>query len=196
MVGRGLVLLVLVLVATIGVLPGCGAGERLAAATEIPGAPVAPDFELRDPGGRPVELSDFRGRAVLLTFLFTSCPDVCPLTVDKLRAGLDDLGASAGDAHVVAVSVDPAGDTPRAVRRFVRRHHMEGRMTYLTGSRAELARVWRSYGVAVSGPPEDRAVGHGSWVYGIDGEGRRLLLYGQGFTAGQIAHDVPRLAAG
>ena len=191
--GRWLV--VLVLAAAVGALGGCGGGERLAEAREIPGAPAAPGFELRDAEGHLVKLSDFRGRPVLLTFLFTTCPDVCPLTVGKLRAGLDDLGAKARDTHVVAVSVDPAGDTPRAVRRFVRRHHMEGRMTYLIGSRSELAPVWRAYGISVKGGPEDRAVGHGSWTYGIDGKGRRQLLYGQDFKAAEIAHDVPLLAS-
>jgi protein SCO1/2 len=184
-----------VLVVVVAALAGCGSSDRLTSATEVPGAPVAPEFALHDTEGRSVRLSDFRGRVVLLTFLFTHCPDVCPLTVGKLKAALDDLGPRAGRAHVVAVSVDPRGDTPAAVRAFVRRHRMARRMTYLVGTHAQLAPVWRRYGIAVAGPPEERDVGHGSWVYGIDGSGRRRLLYGQDFTATQIVHDLPRLAA-
>jgi len=173
---------------------GGGGGDRVASATELPNAPVAPDFALHDAGGKVVRLSDYRGRVVLLTFLFTHCPDICPLTVGKLRVALDDLGPRAADAHVVAVSVDPSGDTPAAVRRFVRAHHMTGRMTYLLGSRSQLATVWRAYGIAVKGLPEGAGVGHATWVYGIDRAGRQRLLFDQAFTAEQVVHDLPLLA--
>ena len=178
-------------------ISGCGADvpARFAAASVVPGAPAAADFTLRDPDGRRVRLADFRGRAVLLTFLYVHCPDVCPLTVERVRAGLAQLKARAGRAHLVVVSVDPRGDTPAAVRAFVRAHHMSGRMTYLLGARSELERVWKRYGVAVAGTPEDREVAHSSLVVGIDASGHRRVQYAHDFTAAQIAHDVPLLAA-
>ena len=177
---------------------GCGApaGERFAAASVVPGAPQAPDFTLTDPDGRRVRLADFRGRAVLLTFLYVHCPDVCPLTVERVRAGLAQLGSRTGRAHLVVVSVDPRGDTPASVRAFVRAHRMRDRMTYLLGTHAQLAPVWKRYGVAVLGSPEDREVAHSSLVVGIDASGRRRVQFAHDFTAEQIAHDVPELAAG
>jgi protein SCO1/2 len=177
---------------------GCGAParERFAAASVVPGAPPAPDFTLTDPDGRRVRLADFRGRAVLLTFLFVHCPDVCPLTVDRVRAGLAQLGSRAGRAHLVVVSVDPRGDTPASVRAFVRAHRMQGRMTYLLGTHAQLAPVWKRYGVAVLGSPEEREVAHSSLVLGIDASGRTRAQFAPDFTAAQIAHDVVALAAG
>jgi len=176
---------------------GCGAGDRaepFAADTVLPGAPDAPDFALRDAAGRTVRLADFRGRAVLVTFLYVGCPDVCPLIVGNLHAALERLGSRAGRAHVVAVSVDPQGDTAAAVRAFVRRHDMEGRMTYLVGSQRDLAPVWRAYGVGVQGPPEARSVGHTAAIYGIGASGRKLVYYPQNFSIDDVAHDIPLLA--
>lgn len=178
---------------------GCGAGAgdqaaRFAAPVVIPGAPRAPGFALHDARGRVVHLADFRGRAVLLTFIYTHCPDVCPLIVGNLRAALSRLGPGAARAHVVAVSVDPRGDTPRTVRSFVRAHGMSARMTYLIGSRRELAPVWKAYGIAVLASPEERETSHSASVYGITASGRRRVLYPRNFTPGAVAHDIPLLA--
>lgn len=186
-------------IAACAALLGAGCGDRdkparYAATIVIPGAPRAPDFALHDDRGRAVRLSDFGGRAVLLTFIYTHCPDVCPLIVGNLRAALGRLGARATTAHVVAVSVDPRGDTPKAVAQFVRAHGMRGRMTYLIGSRRELAAVWRAYGIAVGGSPESRETDHTAAVFGITASGRRRVYYPQGFTPAAVAHDVPRLA--
>ena len=145
-------------------LSGCGEGSgasdwRYAGQTLQP-ARIAPDFTARDADGRRVRLSQFRGKAVLLTFVYTRCPDVCPLIVGNLRAALLRAGSGAGRAQVIAVSVDPQGDTPRSVRRFVAAHGMAGRLEYLIGSKAELAPIWRSYGIAVGASPDDREVAH------------------------------------
>src|SRR5438132_2048196 len=77
----------------------------------LPGA-IAPDFTLTDgPTGQVVSLSALRGTVVVVTFLYTSCIDVCPLTADVIRAARDRM-ASANDVAFIAVSVDPVGDTP------------------------------------------------------------------------------------
>lgn len=181
-------------------LAGCGTAAHrtttgFAAPTVLRDARPAPEIALRDQDGHAVRLSDFRGRAVLLTFIYVHCPDVCPLIVGNLHAALERLGTRASRAHVIAVSVDPRGDTPAAVRAFVRAHGMIGRMTYLLGTRAQLAPVWRAYGVAVTGSPEHREVSHGAFVFGIDARGRRRVFFGQGVTPAVLAHDIPLLAA-
>lgn len=175
-------------------LAGCG-GEQVpdyAAPTVIPDASAAPDFELADAGGRRVRLSGLRGRPILLAFLYTRCPDVCPLITDKLKAALDRLG-SGSNVAVVAVSVDPKGDTPRAVRSYLHRHRMAGRMEYLIGSRVQLARVWRAYGVGVEDDPDSRDVGHSSSVFGITAAGKKRTAYLYSFEPSEIVHDVPVL---
>ena len=70
-----------------------------------------------------------------MTFLYTTCKDTCPLTVDQIRAGLDELGH---DVPVIAVSVDPRNDTARAAKRFSLQRQMTGRMRWVLGSEAQL----------------------------------------------------------
>jgi protein SCO1 len=176
----------------VALLMGCGGdSSHFAAPQTVPGDAPAPDFALRNVDGRVVRLSQFRGRVVLLTFVYSHCPDVCPLIVENLKAAQKQLG---GRAQIVAVSVDPRGDTPRAVRAFLRAHRMTGRMEYLLGSRRELARVWRRYGIAVAATPEDREVGHSGAVVGITARGRRRTRYPPTFRPAWIVHDVPLLA--
>jgi protein SCO1/2 len=168
---------------------------KLAApATLEPPAP-APEFTLRDSTGRLVRLSQFRGRAVLLTFIYDHCPDVCPLIVGNLHSALLQLGPQASKVQIIAVSVDPKGDTPKTVRHFLAAHEMTGRMRYLIGSFKELAPVWRSYGVEVQGSPESREVGHTAFIYGITASGKRRGLYPSNLQPSWIVHDVPILAA-
>ena len=72
---------------------------------------------------------------MLVTFLYTNCPDICPLITSNLRVALNLMGPSvASKVQIIAVSVDPRGDTPKAVAAFLARHEMTGRMQYLIGS--------------------------------------------------------------
>jgi protein SCO1 len=169
--------------------------SKLDAAGEMQPAKPAPEIALRDSLGHMVRLSEYRGKAVFLTFIYDHCPDTCPLIVDHLRQALAQLGSRAQDVKVLAVSVDPRGDTPKTVNAFLRRHGMIGRMEYLIGSRRELAPVWKSYGIASEASPESREVSHTALVYGITGKGVLLALYDQEFKPSEIAHDTPLLAA-
>src|SRR5437879_6803674 len=118
----------------------------------LPGA-IAPDFTLTDgPTGQVVSLSALRGTVVVVTFLYTSCIDVCPLTADVIRAARDRMGTSARDVAFIAVSVDPVGDTPATTRRFVAEHQLEATLGYLIGSPGALAGVWREAGSAQAVP--------------------------------------------
>jgi len=142
-----------------------------------------------------VRLSQFRGKAVLLTFLYTHCPDVCPLIVAQLHNALLRLGSQASKVQIVAVSVDPKNDTPSAVRAFLAAHDMTGRLEYLIGSGKQLIPVWLRYGIEVQGSPERREVGHTGIVYGITASGRRQAVYPSNLQPDWIVHDVPILAA-
>ena len=94
-----------------------------------PEAPPA-DFALRDQDGKPVRVADLRGRPVVVTFMYTTCEDDCPTMTQQIRGALDDLGR---DVPVLAVSVDPANDTPERARTFLARQQMTGRMRFLLG---------------------------------------------------------------
>jgi len=133
-------------------LAGCG-GSKISVSdgptkgAPAVGRPLAHDFVLRDQADRSVRLSEERGRWVFLTFLYTHCPNECPLTAERLNSVLTRLGSRRDEVRVLAVSVDPKGDTPTAVRAFIKSHHLLPQFRYLTGTRAELERTWVSYNV-------------------------------------------------
>ncbi len=156
----------------------------------------APPIQLRNYLGQPVTLSEYRGRAVLVTFLYTNCPDVCPLITAKLRAAQRQLGAVAAKTQIIAVSVDPRGDTPPSVARFLSVHEMTGRMQYLIGSPSQLAHTWAAWSVGSTrdaGQPQ--LVAHSALIYGITASGRIRTIYPADFAPSEIVHDVPKLAA-
>jgi protein SCO1 len=108
---------------------------------------LAYNFSLMDQRGQAVALSDLRGKAVALTFLYTRCPDACPLVAELMRSAHEKLGNDAIRTAFVAVSVDPDGDTPEAVQAFLEVHRVAGVLTYLHGTFAQLRPVWEHYEV-------------------------------------------------
>jgi protein SCO1 len=198
--------------AGVGALAGCGgsgssatsdsqdsttansATADYAGATANPAEP-APPLKLDDSLGKPVNIDDYRGKAVLVTFIYTNCPDTCPLIVSNLRAAQNELGSQAKDMQIIAVSVDPKRDTPQAVKKFLADHQMTGRMEYLVGSPQELDRVWKKWNIRSSKDPKDpELLEHSALIYGISGSGDITTLYPSNFKPQQIVHDVPMLA--
>jgi len=147
--------------------------------------------------GQPVSLSDYRGKAVFVTFLYTHCPDVCPLIASQLHNALARLGSRAGEVQLIAVSVDPRGDKPAAVAKFLHEHELTGEMQYLIGTGSELAPVWKAWSVGSAkdvGNPE--FVNHSALVYGISASGKLTTIYAASLSPSEIVHDVPGLLAG
>jgi len=157
----------------------------------------APPLALRNYLGQPVNIDSYRGKAVLVTFLYTNCPDICPLITSNLRVAQNLMGPSVSSkVQIIAVSVDPRGDTPTAVAAFLARHEMTGRMQYLIGSASQLARVWKAWGVGSERDEQQpQFINHSGLIYGITASGKRLSIYAASFQPAEIAHDVPLLAA-
>jgi protein SCO1/2 len=155
---------------------------------------LAPPLRLPNYRGREVALRAYRGKAVLLTFVYTHCHDVCPTIVARLHEALVMLGSRAREVQVIGVTVDPKGDTPAAISSFLAEHEMTGRMQYLTGSRGQLTPVWRQWNISAANPTAHDAVDHTALVYGISASGRVMTVYPANFTPANIAHDVPILA--
>lgn len=135
---------------------------------------------------------------MLVTFIYDHCPDICPLIVGNLHTARAELGPKASDLQIIAVSVDPRGDTPKTVKAFLAEHQMTGRMEYLIGSRAQLERTWRDWNIVAKSSPSQGnpdAVEHSALIYGINGSGRMTTLYPSNFKPQQIVHDVPILAS-
>jgi protein SCO1/2 len=151
-----------------------------------PGIPAV-DFGLKDENGKPVELSALRGGPVVVTFLYTTCQDTCPLTVDQIRGGLDELGH---DVPVIAVSVDPKNDTARAAKRFSVQRQMTGRMRWVLGDDAKLQRLWRAYGVQ----PQTDKLEHSASTVLLDATGRQRVGFATSVLTPQaLAHDLALL---
>lgn len=154
------------------------------------GLPVH-EFTLTDPRGRRVSLRVERGRVTILAFLYARSRATAPLIAQQVRGALDELGSeSRPPVPALAVSVDPAGDTPARVRAFLRETALTGRLRYLTGSPAELRAVWRAYGVtpASAGPA---AYERAAFVLLLDRRGAaRVELPLEQLTPEALAHDV------
>src|SRR3954452_6573110 len=147
------------------------------------------DFTLHDQDGKAVRLSSYRGRPVILTFMYSTCQDTCPLTAQQIKGALDDLGH---DVPALAVSVDPAQDTPTRAKRFLLRQGLTGRMRFLLGDRTQLQGIWKAYGIE----PQGKAFDHSAYVLLIDRRGRQRVgwpverLFPEG-----LATDLRRLGA-
>ena len=173
-------------------LSACAAPKL--AGTEL-NATDAPDFTLTDGvRGRAVTLSAHRGQVVALTFLYTTCPDVCPLTATRFRAAQNELGGDATRVTFIAISVDPDRDTPSAVQAFSAAHGLASNWYYLVGARPQLAPIWAAYGIGVQAGSS--SVTHNDAVYLIDARGReRVLLHSEDLGA-DLVNDLRALLRG
>lgn len=152
------------------------------------GIPVS-DFALRDQDGSLIRSGDTRGKVAVVTFLYTTCRDTCPLVASQIAQALDHLGHP---VPVLAVSVDPANDTPALARRFLRMRQLQDRMHFLLGTRAQLEPVWKAYYVR----PQGEGYEHSSYVILLDREGRQRIAFpGDRLTPDGLAHDIRALEA-
>src|SRR5919106_4001588 len=102
----------------------------------------APDFTLTDQDGERISMRDFRGQPVIVTFLYTTCDDTCPVQAQTVRGALDELGE---DVPAIAVAVDPPRDTPERARAFLSEQRALGRLDFVLGTRAELSKLWDGF---------------------------------------------------
>jgi protein SCO1/2 len=198
------VALVGAVVITAAALAGCGSSgsshtgvppsNRLEGLLLNPPQPAAP-LALHNYTGQLVSLATMRGKAVFVTFVYTHCPDVCPLIVSNLARAQRSLGPAARDVRIVAVTVDPRRDTPKAIRRFLAARDALGGMDYLLGSRPRLLATWKAWHVEVTANNKLLTTGHSAVVYGVTASGRIAVVYPSDFTPAQIIHDAPLLAS-
>jgi len=156
----------------------------------------APEFRLRDARGGTLAGDELRGRPYLLTFLFTDCQDVCPLIGQEIRQALRLLGRRSRQVAAVAISVDPEGDTPEAVRAWLRKQRQPANFHYLIGSRDELSPLWRAY-YAAPQPAGVRESRHTASIWVIDARGRLRTKFSGGAPVAprDMAHDLRLLLA-
>ncbi len=161
--------------------------------------PIAiPDVALMNAASQPTRLSDFHGRYTLLTFGFTHCPDVCPLTLNDFARIQSQLGELGKDAHFVFISVDGKRDTPAALHEYFAFRELDG-ITALTGPEDDARRFGSPFGLAFEvseeAVPGGYNVNHSTGSFLLDREGRWIMRYHFGVPPSSIAADMRSLIA-
>jgi protein SCO1/2 len=155
------------------------------------GARPVPAFTLRDAAAGRFSSTSLDGRPYALTFLYTHCVDVCPLIGSEIQQALAKLGRQAGSLSVVAISVDPRGDTRLAVRRWLQAHQEPANFHYLIGSPRELGPVWKAFYVSPQTPGDPHGT-HSAVIWLVNRTGRpaALIPAGRPINVEYLTHDL------
>jgi protein SCO1 len=155
------------------VLAGCQRPEQTAGGREQPRPAFGGDFTLTNHDNQRFHLEDVRGRPVLLFFGYTSCPDMCPMTMSRITGALRRVGSQAAEVVTLFVSVDPKRDTPAVLKEYV--SSFTTPLIGLTGTGDELARVAAAYHASYEVVPtgtRNYLVNHTSAIFIIDRQGK------------------------
>jgi protein SCO1 len=159
--------------------------------------PTAPDFTLTSDRGTPWTLSTQHGKAVALFFGFTHCTDTCPDTLAKLAASLRVDGATAANAEIAFVTIDPQRDTPAVMHAYIRRF-AGAPIVGLTGTPAQVAAVENSYHVWSKKVPaghgsDDYDEAHSAFTFLIDRNGNQRMIHNDDDSQRDFAADLATL---
>jgi len=170
-------------------LAACGGSPKFKS-TDITGVDYGRALELADTSGRVRHLEDFRGRAVVLFFGFTHCPDVCPTTLADLAGVMKAIGPDADRVQVLFVTVDPERDTPQELDRYV--HAFDSRFIALRGDPPATQRVAKEFKIYYEKRKQGDSytVDHSAQSYVIDPQGRLRLLVRHDRLAEDLPHDL------
>lgn len=154
-------------------------------------ARAAPDITLQGSDGHELQLSRYRGKVVLLGFGYSSCTQVCPVTLAVLAQARRELGAQADNLQVLYITVDPERDDVARMHSFLA--NFDPTFVGGTGTSQQLAAVRQQYGITsskVTLKDGDYAFAHSSFIYLIDREGMLRAMMPFGHSAQDYAHDV------
>lgn len=171
---------------------GIGADRRY---ERIEANEPAPEFKLRNQDAKRVSLKDLRGAPVVLTFLYTTCTNVCPLLLHTMTSSEQRLSQAERRAvRFVGITVDPRRDTPERLNAYMKERGLDAaRWQLLTGSLAEATRAATDYGIVVRPAPHGDFV-HNSVFVVIDAQGRsRAEFHGMATPPEAIAEELRRL---
>jgi len=165
---------------------------------ELPVLDVGGNFALTDHNNQRFELSSLRGKAVLIFFGYTSCPDACPTTLSKLSSVYRKLGSDAKRVKTLYISVDPQRDTPAVLKEDLGSFELDA--LGLTGSKEEIDKVVKLYGASyeIIPTPDSAAkytVAHSTTLYALDPEGRTRRLFSYDATVEEIVNGLRAILA-
>lgn len=178
-----------------GVAAAC---DRTPAATPLPVLPIGGDFTLTDHENRPFELTSLRGKAVLIFFGYSSCPDACPTTLSKLSTVARRLGDDRAKIQALYVSVDPDRDTPPVLKADMENFSIGA--LGLTGTKAQIDTVVKQYAAAyeIVPTPESAAkytISHTTAVYALDAAGRVRTTFSYEASVDEIVTGIRAILA-
>lgn len=162
----------------------------------LPSIGPAPEFELTSQDGGPAALHDFQGRVVAVTFIYTSCPDICPLLTENMAQVKEALGPEFGPRIAfVSITVDPENDTPAALKAYSESQGVDGAgWSFLTGEPATILELARRYGVVVA-RNADGGLDHTLLTTLVDKHGAMRVQYlGFRFDPEEMRRDLLELA--
>ena len=156
----------------------------------------APSFTLTDQNGKPFHFKPASGRLVLVNFIYTTCPDVCPLFTARLASIQRILESEKQDHYLLlSITTDPARDTAAKMKEYAEAFKPNfRRWHFLTGSPKDLAQVWKNFGVRVQDLGNGQ-IQHTNLTSLIDARGfRRVDYYGDKWQEKEVLKDLRRLA--
>ena len=151
---------------------------------------LAPEFSLQGSDGHELRIERFRGKVVLLAFGYSSCTEVCPVTLATFAQVRRQLGAAATDVQVVYVTVDPQRDVPERLKKFL--GNFDNTFIGGSGTERQLAAVRKEYGVTARKIPYGGTYtyAHSSFTYLIDRKGQIRALMPYGHSADDYVNDL------
>ena len=150
----------------------------------MPKGVPAPNFALKNQDGETITMRSLRGQPVVVTFLYTTCQDSCPIQAQTVRGALDDLGH---DVPALAIAVDPPRDTPERAQAFLAKQRATGRIDFVLGSRDQLRPLWNGYRIRPQAVDEE----HMARITLVDSHGFQRIGYpGAEATPERLAHDL------
>ncbi len=157
----------------------------------------APDFALINQDGARVSLQQFRGRLVILTFIYTHCPDICPLTTAKLVQVQNELkkrGWFGKKVVLLSMTFDPKRDTPAVMKAYAAKFKVDhAGWHFLSGDPATVMKVVQAYRVPVRPSAKPGRIDHGLPTLVIDPQGRILGFYNPDFDPPDVVRDLTHL---
>ncbi|MBE2257682.1 MAG: SCO family protein [Rhodobacteraceae bacterium] len=179
-------------------LAGCSPSPPPFRSTDLSGVDWGKDFALTDHNGKQRHLADFKGKAVIVFFGYTQCPDVCPTTLSAMREVLARLGSDASRVQVVFVTLDPQRDTAQVLSEYVTA--FDPGFIGLRGDEATTTAVARDFKVffakQAGRTPDSYTLDHSTGSFVFDPQGRLRLLVRHGERPDSIAADLRLLLAG
>jgi protein SCO1/2 len=170
----------------------CGPASPKFKGSDVTGAGFGRDFRLTDQNGKTRTLADFRGKAVVIFFGYTQCPDFCPTTLSELAAAMKELGADAGRVQVLFVTVDPERDTREVLAHYV--PAFDPSFLGLYGDAAATAEVAKEFKIIYQKQPGREpgsyTLDHSAGTYIFDPEGRLRVYETYGPGPDVYAHDL------